>query len=107
MSELQPDIDVFHSKIRFQSPVADGVQHLAPHVMTGDERLAIERVVDAVQLVANPDYWLEVCVTHWRIYQVYRAEPFAEFGFHLCPVEEGTEHVVVNFAALGMTDDNE
>ena len=62
MSELQDDLDVFHRKIRFQSPVANGAQHLAPHVMTGDERLAIERVVDAARRVANPDIEAAVSV---------------------------------------------
>ncbi len=75
MSDLQADIDVFHSKIRFQSPVADGAQHLAPHVMTGDERLAIERVVEAARKYANLDIEAAAVVlwdaafprgVHWR-----------------------------------------
>jgi hypothetical protein len=45
------------------------------------------------------DYELQVCVTHWRIYQAWRREPWANFGFKLCPIEEGTEHEVVNFVS--------
>jgi hypothetical protein len=48
----------------------------------------------------EPDVELEACVTHWRVYRAWRREPYAVFGFHLCPVEDGTEHEVVNFISL-------
>jgi hypothetical protein len=46
------------------------------------------------------DYELQVCVTHWRIYQAWRRDPWANFGFTLCPIEEGTEHEVVTFVSV-------
>lgn len=62
----------------------------------------------------NIDYELQACVTHWRIYRAWRKEPYAAFGFTLCPIEDGEEHEVVNFfaadvpieaAALGFRED--
>jgi hypothetical protein len=47
------------------------------------------------------DYELQVCVIHWRILRAWRREPWANFGFKLCPIEEGTEHEVVNFVSVG------
>jgi hypothetical protein len=46
------------------------------------------------------DFELQVCVTHWRIYSAARREPYAVFGFHLCPIEEGEEHEMVPFVAV-------
>jgi len=90
MSDLQDALDQWDSgkaNTAFQ-----------PNVMPAE-------ILNTARRVANPDYRLEICVTHWRIYWAQRAEPFAEFGFHLCPVEEGTEHEVVNFVALDITED--
>jgi hypothetical protein len=43
---------------------------------------------------------VQVCVTHWRILRAWRKEPYAAFGFTACPIEEGAEHEVLNFAAF-------
>jgi hypothetical protein len=66
LSNLRNDIDVFHRKIRFQAPVANGAQHLAPHVMTGQERLAIEHVVEAAQQIADININIDYAWVIWR-----------------------------------------
>lgn len=53
---LNDDINLFHHKIRFE-PSMSGTQHMTSQVLTGDERLAIDRVLDAARKQDNLTKW--------------------------------------------------
>jgi hypothetical protein len=58
----------------------------------------------------EPDYSAMICVTHWRICEAYRREPYTRVGFHLCPIDEAegatNEHLVVPFVAKSEWGEN-
>ena len=56
---LEDDINLFHHKIRFE-PSMSGTQHITSQVLTSDERLAIDRVLDAARKYDNLTQW-------WRV----------------------------------------
>lgn len=73
---------------------------LYAHAHRYPEGEVVERCEGGSRRKVTPTHELMVCVTHWRIYEATRAEPYASFGFHACPIEEGSEHEMVPFVAF-------